>query len=79
METDAMSEGPAVSATLRLASVATIEKRRRKCDRDVKLHLPETRYDELAQQARTDSRPVSEYIRVLPERHLYGTQGVNRS
>lgn len=78
METDAISEGPAVSATLRLASVATIEKRRRKCDRAIKLHLPETLYDELAKQVRTDSRPVSEYIHVLPERHLYGTQGVNR-
>ena len=74
-----MSERPAVSATLRLASAAAIEKRRRvKCDRDVKLHLPEALYDDLARQARADSRAVSEYIRVLPERHLYGTQSVNR-
>ena len=71
-----MSEHPAVSATLRLASAVAVEKRRRiKCDRDVKLHLPEALYDDLARQARADSRAVSEYIRVLLERHLYGTVG----
>ena len=74
-----MSEHPAVSATLRLVSAAAIEKRRRiKCDRDVKLHLPEALYDDLARQARAVSCAVSEYIRVLLERHLYGTLGVNR-
>lgn len=71
-----MSERPAVHATLRLASAAVVEKRRRvKCDRDVKLHLPEALYDDLARQARADNRAVSEYIRVLLERHLYGTVG----
>ena len=75
-----MSERPAVSATLRLASAAAIEKRRRlKCDRDVKLHLPEALYDDLARQARADSRAVSEYIRVLLERHLYGALGTGRN
>ena len=71
-----MSERPAVSATLRLASATTVEMRRRvKYDRDVKLHLPEALYDDLARQARADSRAVSEYIRVLLERHLYGMMG----
>ena len=73
-----MSEHPAVSPVLRLAP--TPEPRRRlKCDRDVKLHLPEALYDDLAQQARADSRAVSEYIRVLLERHLYGALGAGRS
>ncbi|MBK8752313.1 MAG: hypothetical protein IPL99_12015 [Candidatus Competibacteraceae bacterium] len=74
-----MSEHPAVYASLRLASAivpAPAEKRARaKCDRDVKLHLPEAVYDDLARVARADSRAVSEYIRVLLERHLYGTVG----
>ena len=57
----------------------TPESRRRgKCDRDVKLHLPEALYDDLARQARADSRAVSEYIRVLLERHLYGALGAGR-
>ena len=48
-----MPERPTVHASLRLASAAAIEKRRRlKCDRDVKLHLPEALYDDLARQAR---------------------------
>lgn len=56
-----MSEHPTVHATLRLASGAAIEKRRHlKCDRDVKLHLPEALYDDLARQARADNRAVSE-------------------
>lgn len=71
-----MSERPAVHAPLCLAPAAAVEKRHRvKCDRDVKLHLPEALYDDLARQARADSRAVSEYIRVLLERHLYGTVG----
>jgi hypothetical protein len=74
-----MSERPAVYPVPRLASAAAIEKRRHlKCDRDVKLHLPEALYDDLAQQARADSRAVSEYIRVLLERHLYGALGAGR-
>jgi len=74
-----MPERPTVHASLRLASAATVEKRRRlKCDRDVKLHLPEALYDDLARQARADSRAVSEYIRVLLERHLYGALGAGR-
>ena len=69
-----MSERPAVHTAPCLAPA--LEKRRRlKCDRDVKLHLPEALYDDLARQARADSRAVSEYIRVLLERHLYGTVG----
>ena len=72
-----MSERPAVSPILRLAT-ASESRRRLKCDRDVKLHLPEALYDDLAQQARADSRAVSEYIRVLLERHLYGALGTGR-
>ena len=69
-----MSERSAVYPVPRLAPAP--EKRRRlKCDRDVKLHLPEALYDDLARQARADSRAVSEYIRVLLERHLYGMMG----
>ena len=69
-----MSEYPAAYPVLRLAPA--LEPRRRvKCDRDVKLHLPEAMYDDLAQQARADSRAVSEYVRVVLERHLYGTLG----
>ena len=69
-----MSECSAVYPVPRLAPAP--EKRRRgKCDRDVKLHLSEALYDDLARQARADSRAVSEYIRVLLERHLYGTVG----
>ena len=52
--------------------------RARKCDRDVKLHLPEALYDDLAHVARADRRPVSEYVRVLLERHLYGALGAQR-
>ena len=71
-----MPERPAVYPVLRLAP--TLEKRRRvKCDRDVKLHLPEALYDDLARQASADSRAVSEYVRVLLERHLYGALGVS--
>jgi hypothetical protein len=72
-----MSERPAVHSFPRLTP-APEERRRLKCDRDVKLHLPEALYDDLARQARADSRAVREYIRVLLERHLYGTLGVNR-
>ena len=32
-------------------------------------------YDDLTRQARADSRAVGEYIRVVLERHLYGTLG----
>ena len=75
-----MSAHPAVYAPLRLAAAAAaVEQRARaKCDRDVKLHLPEALYADLAQQARADSRAVSEYIRVLLERHLYGALGAGR-
>ncbi|MFZ4792038.1 MAG: hypothetical protein ACOYMW_14295 [Candidatus Competibacteraceae bacterium] len=66
-----MSAHPAVYSPLRLAPAAvTTEKRARaKCDRDVKLHLPEALYDDLAQLARSDSRAVGEYMRVVLERH----------
>ena len=76
-----MSAYPAVHAVpLRLASAAaTVEKRARaKCDRDVKLHLPEALYDDLAQLARADSRAVGEYMRVILERHAYGALGAGR-
>ena len=73
-----MSAHPAVYGPLRLAS-ATAEKRTRaKCDRDVKLHLPESLYDDLAQLARADSRTVGEYMRVVLERHTYGALGAYR-
>ncbi len=58
-------------APLRLA-------RPRKCDRDVKLHLPESLYDDLVQLARADSRAVGEYMRVILERHAYGAFGSQR-
>ena len=74
-----MSEQSAVYAPLRLASAAVAEKRARaKCDRDVKLHLPESLYDDLAQLARSDSRAVGEYMRVVLERHAYGALGAYR-
>ena len=69
-----MSEQAAVYAPLRL--IAAAEKRARaKCDRDVKLHIPEALYDDLAQLARADSRTVGEYMRVVLERHTYGALG----
>jgi hypothetical protein len=55
-------------APLRLA-------RPRKCDRDVKLHIPEALYGDLTQLARADSRTVGEYMRVVLERHTYGALG----
>ena len=74
-----MPEHSAVYAPLRLASIAVAEKRARaKCDRDVKLHLPEALYDDLAQLARADSRAVGEYMRVVLERHAYGALGAQR-
>ena len=72
-----MSERPAGYPVLRLAP-SPENRRRAKCDRDVKLHLPEALYDDLARQARADSRAVSEYIRILLERHLYGALGAGR-
>ncbi|MDG4550769.1 MAG: hypothetical protein P9F19_15810 [Candidatus Contendobacter sp.] len=69
-----MSKRPAVYPALRLA-LSPEPRRRAKCDCDVKLHLPEALYDDLARQARADSRAVSEYIRVVLERYLYGTLG----
>ena len=69
-----MSEQAAVYAPLRL--IAAAEKRARaKCDRDVKLHIPEALYNDLAQLARADSRTVGEYMRVVLERHTYGALG----
>ncbi len=72
-----MSERPAVHPVLRLAPMPE-QRRRVKCDRDVKLHLPEALYEDLARQARADSRAVSEYVRVVLERHLYGALGAGR-
>ena len=69
-----MSEQAAVYAPLRL--IAAAEKRARaKCDHDVKLHIPEALYNDLAQLARADSRTVGEYMRVVLERHTYGALG----
>jgi hypothetical protein len=76
VETAAMSKPLTASVTpLRSAAPVPEKPRRAKCDRDVKLHIPEAVYDDLARVARADQRPVSEYIRVLLERHLYGTVG----
>lgn len=65
---------PNKKPALRLA-LSPGPRRRAKCDRDIKLHLPGALYDDLARQARADRRAVSEYIRVVLERHLYGTLG----
>ena len=73
-----MSERPAVHAVSRFTPPAAAP-RRHKCDRDVKLHLPEALYEDLARVARADHRAVSEYLRVLLERHLYGAVLANRS
>lgn len=48
-----MSERLAVYPALRLA-LSPEHRRRAKCDRDVKLHLPEALYDDLVRQARAD-------------------------
>ncbi|MCC8994419.1 MAG: hypothetical protein LM550_12190 [Candidatus Contendobacter sp.] len=73
-----MSAHPAVYGPLRLASATAGKRARAKCDRDVKLHLPEALYDDLAQLARADSRAVGEYMRVVLERHTYGALGAYR-
>ncbi|NJM13851.1 MAG: hypothetical protein HC889_20205 [Synechococcaceae cyanobacterium SM1_2_3] len=71
-----MSKSLTASVTpLRSAAPVPEKPRRAKCDRDVKLHISEALYDDLARVARADQRPVSEYIRVLLERHLYGRIG----
>jgi len=72
-----MSEQPTVCTPLRLIAAAG-KRARAKCDRDVKLHLPEALYDDLAQLARADSRSVGEYMRVVLERHAYGALGAQR-
>ena len=72
-----MSKPPTASITpLRSAAPVPEKPRRAKCDRDVKLHISEAMYDDLARVARADQRPVSEYIRVVLERHLYGAARV---
>jgi hypothetical protein len=62
------------------AAVASASRRTRtvKCDRDVKLHVSKALYDDLTLLARMDQRPVSEYVRVLLERHIYGALGAQR-
>ena len=68
-----MSKPLTASVTPLHSAVSAPEKpRRTKCDRDVKLHISEAVYEDLARVARADQRPVSEYIRVVLERHLYG-------
>jgi hypothetical protein len=59
-------------------AVANRSARAAKCDRDVKLHVPESLYDDLTLLARMDQRPVSEYIRVTLDRHVYGALGAQR-
>ena len=71
-----MSERPALDAVMRPTPA---DHRRHKCDRDVKPHLPEALYEDLARVARADHRAVSEYLRVRLERHLYGAALANRS
>jgi hypothetical protein len=67
-----MSESLAAYATpLRPARTA-------KCDRDIKLHVPEALYDDLAILARIEQRALSEYIRVTLERHVYGALSAHR-
>ena len=61
-----------------VASSPVRRKRAAKCDRDVKLHVPEALYDDLVVLARMDRRALSEYIRVTLERHVYGAMGVFR-
>lgn len=53
-------------------SVIPTSARAAKCDRDVKLHMPESLYDDLTQLARLDRRTTGEYIRVVLEHHAYG-------
>jgi hypothetical protein len=60
------------------ASQFPLRTRAAKCDRDVKLHISEALYNDLALLARMDQRAVSEYIRVLLERHIYGALGAQR-
>jgi len=50
-----------------------------KCDRDIKLHVPEALYEDLAALAKMDRRALSEYIRATLEQHVYGAVGVFRS
>ena len=58
--------------------VAKRTARAAKCDRDIKLHIPEALYDDLSALARMDRRALSEYIRVTLEQHVYGTISVYR-
>ncbi|MBK8754918.1 MAG: hypothetical protein IPL99_26280 [Candidatus Competibacteraceae bacterium] len=54
-----MSKPLTASVTpLRSAAPVPEKPRRAKCDRDVKLHIPEAVYDDLARVARADQRPV---------------------
>ena len=77
VETAAVSKPLTASVTpLHSAAPVPEKPRRAKCDRDVKLHISEAMYDDLARVARADQRPVSEYIRVVLERHLYGAAKV---
>jgi hypothetical protein len=63
-----------------VASIPASSRRTRaaKCDRDVKLHVSKALYDDLTLLAQQDQRPVSEYVRVLLERHIYGALGAQR-
>jgi hypothetical protein len=44
----------------------------------VKLHVSKALYDDLILLAERDQRPVSEYVRILLERHIYGALGAQR-
>lgn len=66
-----MPEHPIVSPLRHRLPVSETH-RRAKCDRDVKLHLPESLYDDLVRLAHADHRATGEYLRVVLERHVYG-------
>ncbi len=62
-----------------LASFAVAKRRTArtaKCDRDIKLHVPEVLYDNLSVLARMDRRALSEHIRVTLEQHVCDTISV---
>lgn len=45
-----------------------------KCLESIKLHLPEDLKRDLQDLAMQDDRPVSEYIRVVLQLHVYGAK-----
>ena len=53
-------------------AVIAARPRATQCNRDVKLHLPEVLYDDLAPLARMDQRPAGDSMRKVLERHVEG-------